>query len=188
MGSGLSTDMMKAEAEWRTIYTRAARKAAALAADSSRPLVCGMQLEMDPLHYCNKCHICGVECMSHCCPVGRNELTYTEDLNYEELSKKVKEAEKEDSLARARLFDSLDILRSGKGNTSEASVAAALGEQRLKNAKSNLKEIETERRIWMTNCGGRFKRILEIEQKAEDTRNAVDEYETAMWYEDMCDM
>ena len=184
--------------EWRATYTKAAREAAALAAlalaDSRIPLVCSMQLEMNHLHYCNDCHRCGVDCMpsscsANCCPVGRSEPDFYENLEYDTRSKQFEAAEKKVSVARVRLFDSLDILRSGKGNTSEASVAVALDEQRLKNAESDLKEIETERSIWVTNCSGKnFKRILEIEQKAENTRNAAHEYEMEQMREDLRDM
>jgi hypothetical protein len=122
--------------------------------------------------------------------VGRSEPDFYENLEYDTLSNQFKAAEKKVSLARVRLFDSLHILGSGKGNTSEASVATALETQRLKNAESDLKEIETERSIWVTNCSDKkkFKRILEEEQKAENARNAAHEYEMEQMREDLRDM
>lgn len=187
--------------EWRATYTKAAREAAALAAlalaDSSIPLACRKKCERNYLHYCDHCHRCDFNCMTSYygdqrgggCPIGHDEPDFYENLEYDTRSKQFEAAEKKVSVARVRLFDSLDILRSGKGNTSEASVAVALDEQRLKNAESDLKEIETERSIWVTNCSGKnFKRILEIEQKAENTRNAAHEYEMEQMREDLRDM
>ena len=185
--------MNKAEAEWRAIFTKVAIKAAALASYSTTPLVCRMQLEMNHLHYCDDCHRCGIECMppsygAYCCPVSGSEPTYTEYRGYEELSKKVKAAEERVSKARVMQDGSSYICRLGIGNTSEASVAAALDNQRLKNAESDLKKIETERSIWVSKCSDSFKNDIKTKQKAEAARIAADEYEMEQSRIDMRDM
>jgi hypothetical protein len=189
------TDKAKAEAknlEWRATYTKVAIKAAALAADSSSPLVCRMQCQKNQWHYCDACHVCTIDCdrvdygseSGGGCPVGRSEPTYTEQCEHEKLSKEVRAAEEKLSDAIKRQFDSLAIVRhlhpltsviylyprvwvegiSVRG-PSEAMGAFALDVWRVKNVRSELKKRKMEYDHWLKNSSDMFKRILEMLEK-----------------------